>query len=335
MVRLRSLQLTHHRSEGIELSEGWDDNSGSRPTEHTIMAGSATSVQQYATSSQSTERRKDKRRFTLNLYPTPVRAFSSLLLQLLVPFLLGCLCTMSFLRTGGPLSSPSSASPAFLRDGTDPDSGCSVSFGAFRGREYHVKETVGAKCLVESKFVKIQQHTVRFENAESDIPDWIWIDYHERVNVLVQTSEDGSNKDLRFRIMEQTKYALEGKTSAALVGGIVEPGEQPDVAARREVLEEMTLDCRKFVFLGRFRTDVNRGMGWTNGFLAQQCTVGKPTDDANDPQDQVGGADTEKQSFREITLPELRRLVLEGGFMEIQWTAIASLALLRLDNAST
>jgi 8-oxo-dGTP pyrophosphatase MutT (NUDIX family) len=178
------------------------------------------------------------------------------------------------------------------------------------------------KCLVESKFIKIQQHAVQFTPKDDIIPDWIWIDYHERINVLVQAP----GKTDEFLIFEQTKYALGGKQSLAIVGGIIEPGEHPEEAARREVQEEMQQVCQEFHFLGRYRTDVNRGGGWTNTYLATHCE--KSTEELEHRDDEVGGADTERQDLRRITLKELLPAVLEGKFMEIQWSATVALALL-------
>ena len=57
----------------------------------------------------------------------------------------------------------------------------------------------------------------------------------------------------------------------AIIGGIIEPGEDPKVAAVREVKEEMGIECRDLIPLGRYRTDVNRGMGWVNSFVAVNC----------------------------------------------------------------
>lgn len=76
----------------------------------------------------------------------------------------------------------------------------------------------------------------------------MWIDYHDSINVVVQdeTKEGGER---RFLVFEQTKYALEGRSSLAIIGGIIEPGEDPETAARREVEEEMDgLVCENFHF---------------------------------------------------------------------------------------
>ena len=217
-------------------------------------------------------------------------------------------------------------------------SSCTIALGTYKGREYeppsHQRE-----CLVESKYLKVQQHTVTIpgSNPPVTVADWLWIDYHDRINVLVQlasnNNNNSNNKEPTFLIFEQTKYALEGKVSLAIVGGIVEPGEQATATAPREVREETGMECATpFVPLGRYRTDVNRGMGWTHTFLAQDChPVGKGTAAAGSDKDEVGGHDTERQDTKEMTLEELRHAVQKGEFMEIQWSATVALAIMHID----
>jgi ADP-ribose pyrophosphatase YjhB (NUDIX family) len=245
---------------------------------------------------------------------------------------------------------------------------CLVSFGRYHGLEYTTPQggnggggrTVGKpKCLVESKFMKLQQHRVQQPGSSSVIEDWMWIDYHDRINVLVQAP----NSLDHFLVFEQTKYALEGRTSLAVVGGMIEPGEEPEQAARREVAEEMKQSCLNFHFLGRYRTDVNRGYGstriqhtctairshnlslslfdrsgWTNTFLATNCHKLTETEQTRmdidnsaavgTKEEEVGAADTERQDLRTLSLQELREAVVAGRFLEIQWSATVALALL-------
>jgi ADP-ribose pyrophosphatase YjhB (NUDIX family) len=248
------------------------------------------------------------------------------------------------------------ASGSFLRSllrssSLSSSSSCLVSFGKYHGIEYTTPpegqegvnggggggRTLGKpKCLVESKFMKLQLHRVQLPSSSAGsssvvIEDWLWIDYHERINVLVQAP----NSVDHFWVFEQSKYALEGRTSLAVVGGMIEPGgESPEQAARREVAEEMNVSCRNFHFLGRYRTDVNRGAGWTNTFLATKCEKLTDTEQRNmmidnsGKKEVVGAADTERQDLRTLSLQELRQALVAGRFLEIQWSATVALALL-------
>jgi ADP-ribose pyrophosphatase len=261
------------------------------------------------------------------------QTISSSFLRHVFTFMAGCAASFLIPFLQSTSSDISLLDPSSTRE-------CQISLGKFRGKDYTTKTggTVGLPvCLVESKFLKVQQHSVRMPNDEtgSVIPDWLWIDYHDSINVLVEAEKKSVDKEPHFLVFEQTKYALEGRMSLAPVGGIIEPHEEPEQAARREVEEEMGgLQCQDFHFLGRFRTDVNRGMGWTSAFLAANCRKGEPRAIADqhqnhDKDEEVGVADTERQDLKRIGLSDLRQAVIDGKFLEIKWTGIIALALLR------
>ena len=225
--------------------------------------------------------------------------------------------------------SPAECDPSGLSSHLRDSGRCQISFGSFKGHQYVSEEsgTIGTpKCLVESKFLKLSQHSVKFPGTSKVMDDWLWIDYHDRINVLVE-DETKPGEERQFLVFEQTKYALEGKTSLAIIGGIIEPGEDPESAARREVDEEMNgLQCENFHFLGRYRTDVNRGMGWLNSFLATECSRG-PKHKHIALANEVGAADTERQDLKTISLTQLREAARKGQFLEVQWSATVALAL--------
>lgn len=223
--------------------------------------------------------------------------------------------------------------------------GCRISLGNYQGREANPDNgRFGSPiCLVNSKFLKVQLHKVQLPGMKQIINDWIFIDYHDRVNVLVQ------NKEGEFLVFEQTKHALENRLSLAIVGGIVEPGEDPRDTAIREVEEELHQHCQQFHFLGRFVTDVNRGMGFLNSFLATGCQPSsvvvkkkeeehKSSSSSNDHNvamvvvatettDQVGTSDSELQVIKHLSQKELKEAFTAGKFLEVQWTATIGLAL--------
>mmetsp|Transcript_1117 Transcript_1117/g.2011 ORF Transcript_1117/g.2011 Transcript_1117/m.2011 type:complete len:290 (+) Transcript_1117:90-959(+) len=224
---------------------------------------------------------------------------------------------------------------------------CMVSYGKYNGHRYHspTQTLYEKKCLVESKWMRVVQHVVQLNpnadnNANNIIDDWLFIDYHDRINVLVQDPKS-TNDDPYFLVFEQTKYSLEGRSSLAVVGGIIEPNESPLMAAKREVYEEMNgLVCQTFIDIGRYRTDVNRGIGWVNGFLARDCslktnTAGATADgtnavDAVAEGEEVGKADMERQDLLSISLEVLKDRVKRGEFLEVQWSNTVALALLHM-----
>ena len=68
----------------------------------------------------------------------------------------------------------------------------------------------------------------------------------------------------RGAISFYTRPTTEQGSSYSPAGGHIEPGEEPLVAAKRELLEETGYRAATWKFLGCFRTDLNRGngMGW-------------------------------------------------------------------------
>lgn len=218
--------------------------------------------------------------------------------------------------------------------GDGNNSACIATLGKYNGPRYHKKgETIKTTCLVESKWMQLSQHAVSLGGKSKDIiNDWLFIDYHDRINVLVEAwDDDDQTNDKRYVVFKQTKYAFSGD-SLAIVGGIIEPNEEPEVAARREVQEEMNVNCEKLISLGKYRTDVNRGMGWVHSFIASDCRAMTNGESANDSEEinQVGAADTEGQERILLTVTELRDAARSGEFVEVQWSNTVALALLRI-----
>jgi ADP-ribose pyrophosphatase YjhB (NUDIX family) len=253
--------------------------------------------------------------------------------HVLIAFVGGCVCSWIAHHLSTGLMQPIVTQLLYSVAKSLKGSSCQVFLGEFRGHEYRTNATVGTPiCLVESKFMKVQQHQVKMSNDATIIPDWLWIDYHDRINVLVEdhSKKKGTKEERHFLVFEQSKYALEGRNSFAIVGGIIEPNEKPEGAARREVAEEMKMECDQLHFLGRYRTDVNRGVGWTFTYLCAASPVSNNADAPSVPNQsaEVGAPDSERQDLKRLSLTELREAVREGKFLEIQWTATVTLALM-------
>ncbi|KAL7459385.1 hypothetical protein ACHAWC_011238 [Mediolabrus comicus] len=243
-------------------------------------------------------------------------------------------------------------SSSFPVDTRSKENSCLISFGTYRGIKFEShstdsnnnsgEETIGNKCLIESPWMRLAQHTVQIVENNRDksnvikvIDDWLFIDYHDRINVLVQDPDSSQNDtNPSFLILKQTKYALSSQQSLAVVGGIVEPGEEPLVAAKREVSEELLVSCNSWTSLGKYRTDVNRGMGWVHPFLARDCVYTKTTLPLlvgdTESNGNVGAHDIELQNKQSMTLNEVKDAVMKERFVEVQWSNTVALAMLHL-----
>ena len=166
--------------------------------------------------------------------------------------------------------------------------------------------------LDRGKFLTVENHIIELPDGRI-IDDWSWILTPDFVLVVAITPD---NKFLCFR---QTKYAVDGLTLAP-VGGYIEPGEDPLLAAKRELLEETGYEGETWVSLGRYPVMANRGGGAGYLYLARGAHhVSDPLSD-----------DLEEQELLFLDMDEVEQAIAEGGFNIISWTACVALALLHI-----
>ncbi|MDX1415846.1 MAG: NUDIX hydrolase [Candidatus Promineifilaceae bacterium] len=171
--------------------------------------------------------------------------------------------------------------------------------------------------LDQGKFLRVENHVVQLPNG-TVISDWPWIVTPDFVNIVALTDEE---KCLIFR---QTKYSVEG-TSLAPVGGYLEPGEDPLMAAKRELLEETGYAAEEWTSLGSFPIDGNRGAGTAYFFLAHSAH----------PVAKIDADDLEEQELQMLTLARVQQALDAGEFKLLPWATVIALALNYKNRAST
>lgn len=177
-------------------------------------------------------------------------------------------------------------------------------------KELRLWETVSRKTILQhNKFLTVENHVVRLPNGET-IPDWAWVIIPDAAIVLAMTDDE------HFLCFRQTKYAVDG-TVLAPVGGMVEPGEAPLDAAKRELLEEMGYAASEWISLGSHILDPNRGFATMHLFLARHARQ------IADPQSD----DLEDQELLLLSQDEIEKALFAGAFKVVAWSAIVSLAL--------
>lgn len=173
----------------------------------------------------------------------------------------------------------------------------------------HSKRTV----FESGKYLTVESRQVEWPNGKV-IDDWAWVITPDYVNIVAET-EDG-----RLLCFRQIKYALD-RPSLAVVGGYMEPGEDPLSAAKRELREESGYEAADWTDLGVYPVDANRGMGSGHFYLARGVRfVGKTESD-----------DLEEQETLLLTRDEVRQGLVQGEFKVMAWAAAMALALLRLE----
>jgi ADP-ribose pyrophosphatase len=164
----------------------------------------------------------------------------------------------------------------------------------------------------DGRFLRVEYHTVQLPDGRV-IEEWPWLDTPSFVNVVVETS-DGD-----YLCFRQTKYAVEG-TTLGIVGGYLEPGEDPDDAVKRELLEETGYAAPEWIALGSFAVDGNRGCGTAHLYLARGAEYVQPID----------ADDLEEQELLRLSRAELAAALAAGDFKVMPWAANVALALARL-----
>jgi len=163
------------------------------------------------------------------------------------------------------------------------------------------------------KFLTVEAHEIELPDGNR-IGDWPWLVSPHFVIVLLRTTAG------RFVVFRQTKYAIKG-TSLAPVGGHIEDGERPLVAAKREALEETGYTAARWISLGDFVANGNHGNGGAHIYLAldarRKCAP--------------SGGDLEEQELLLLTRRQLETALDHGEFKTMSWTTGIVLALRYLD----
>jgi ADP-ribose pyrophosphatase len=164
-----------------------------------------------------------------------------------------------------------------------------------------------------SKFLVIEEHTIELPDGQI-INDWPWVIAPDYVNVTTVTEEG------LFLCFRQTKYCVDG-TSLAPVGGYIEPGEDPLIAAQRELLEESGYEASTWQALGRYPVDANRGVGVAYPFLATGARRVA----------EIDADDLEEQELLLLSRAEVEAALDAGEFKSLPWAAAVALALRQIE----
>jgi ADP-ribose pyrophosphatase len=165
-----------------------------------------------------------------------------------------------------------------------------------------------------NKFLTVENHKIELPDGKI-ISDWPWVITPDYVNIVAVTENE------KFIVFRQTKYAVSGIT-LAVIGGYIEPGELPLVAAKRELLEETGCEAKEWISLGSFPIDANRGVGIASFFLATgaKCVC------------EINKDDLEEQTLLCLSKEELVKAITNGEFKILPWVASLLLALQYLNN---
>ncbi len=162
------------------------------------------------------------------------------------------------------------------------------------------------------RFLTVENHRVQLPDG-AIIEEWPWLVTPDFVNVVAET------KTGDFLCFRQFKYAAQGMT-LAIVGGYLEPNEDPLTSARRELMEETGYAAPEWIALGHYAVDGNRGCGNGHLFLARGAHYVQPID----------ADDLEEQTLVRLSRRALQEALTQGEFRIVSWSAAVAMALLHI-----
>ena len=163
--------------------------------------------------------------------------------------------------------------------------------------------------LKHSKYLTVEDHTIELPDGRV-VEHWPWLDMPDYAIVLPVTKEGD------FLCFRQTKYGVEG-TSLAPIGGYLDAGEDPLIAAKREMREETGFESSEWISLGHYISDGNHGAGVAHLFLARNArqVAARNADDL------------EEQQLLKLNKLELDEALADGEFKVLAWAMCIALAL--------
>jgi ADP-ribose pyrophosphatase len=170
------------------------------------------------------------------------------------------------------------------------------------------------KVFESGAWVSVELRTVETPSGQV-IHDWPWVTTPDYINVVAVTPEG------EFLIFRQDKYAFDTLT-LAVIGGYIEAEEDAQAAAQRELLEETGCTADRWVDLGSYRVDPNRGVAMGHLFLALGAR----------PVRAIDADDLEQQELLRLTRDEIEAALAAGEFRVLAWTLNVALALRALDD---
>ncbi|NEU07419.1 NUDIX hydrolase [Flavihumibacter sp. R14] len=175
---------------------------------------------------------------------------------------------------------------------------------------------LSSKYLFKDNWATLRADACQMPNGNIINPYYV-LEYPDWVNVVALT------QDNEVIVIKQYRHAV-GAVILELPGGCIDPGETPEQAVRRELLEETGYDFQHLELLSILYANPATGNNRTHCFLA---TGGKKLQE----QSLDGG---EEIVVELVSLPKLKELLIENQFGQALHASGIFYALLRLQALS-
>ena len=112
-------------------------------------------------------------------------------------------------------------------------------------------------------WITVHRQQLRLPDGRT-VEDYHQIDLRDYVIIVAQTPEG------KYLVERQYKHGV-GKVSLLLPGGVIDDGEEPLPAAKRELLEETGYEANEWRGIGVYVSDANYGCGHAHVFVARNA----------------------------------------------------------------
>jgi len=169
----------------------------------------------------------------------------------------------------------------------------------------------------DDPYVTVTMQEVRLPDGRI-IADWPYVHTRDYVNALVLDQEG------RVMVLEGYKHGL-GRSSWQVVGGYLEPDEEPLRAIQRELMEETGYHAEEWSELGSYVVDANRHVGVGTFYLATNARqIAEPDHD-----------DLEEFDIRWVPLAELKKALFDGRVGILSYATNIAVGLAALDSKNS
>lgn len=155
-------------------------------------------------------------------------------------------------------------------------------------------QVLASEVVMQHPFMSVEMQQLQLPDGKV-IDNWPIIDAHDYAMIVAE------NEAGEILILDGYRHGL-GRSSWQVVGGHIEPNEDPLATAQRELLEEAGYASGSWTSLGSFVVDANRRVSHAHFFLARQAY----------PSNKLISDDLEQSELKWVAQSEAKQALIDG-----------------------
>lgn len=124
-------------------------------------------------------------------------------------------------------------------------------------------KTIDSRYLLKRRWLNLREDNVRLPNG-TELEEFYVVEYPDWAAVICITEEE------KVVMVKQYRHGIQHVT-LEFPAGVVEPGERPLMAARRELLEETGYVADEWISLGKCAPEPSKHTNYAHLFLARNA----------------------------------------------------------------